>query len=110
MNPRRALLFMPGDDWHKIEKGAALEVDLVIMDLEDAVALSHKQQARETVAAALQDLDFGQSERLVRINPVIVGGLYPERSAGHCAFSSRWLCAAEDRFCSTACRCRRAFK
>lgn len=67
---RRALLFMPGDDRHKIEKGAALDVDSIIMDLEDGVALSHKEQARATVAKALQEVDFGKSERLVRINRV----------------------------------------
>jgi citrate lyase beta subunit len=70
INTRRALLFMPGDDRRKIEKGASLNVDSIIMDLEDGVALSHKSEARETVAAALQEVDFGQTERLVRINPV----------------------------------------
>ncbi|MFQ3648248.1 MAG: CoA ester lyase [Anaerolineae bacterium] len=73
---RRALLFMPGDARRKIEKGAALGVDSVIMDLEDAVALTQKQAARECVAAALREVDFGQSERLVRINQVIPGWLY----------------------------------
>ncbi|MBZ0301742.1 MAG: CoA ester lyase [Anaerolineae bacterium] len=76
MKPRRALLFMPGDDRHKIEKGAALGVDAIIMDLEDGVALSRKQAARETIAAALQAVDFGQTERLIRINPPVGGGLY----------------------------------
>ena len=47
---RRALLFMPGDDRRKIEKGAALGVDSVIMDLEDGVALNNKAAARETIA------------------------------------------------------------
>lgn len=70
MRTRRALLFMPGDDRHKIEKGAALGVDAVIMDLEDGVARSHKAAARETVTAALREVDFGATERLVRINPV----------------------------------------
>ncbi len=48
MRTRRALLFMPGDDRRKIEKGAALNVDAVIMDLEDGVALNRKALARET--------------------------------------------------------------
>ena len=43
---RRALLFMPGDDRHKIEKGAASGVDSIIMDLEDGVALNNKPAAR----------------------------------------------------------------
>ncbi len=70
MRVRRALLFMPGDDRHKIEKGAALGVDSIIMDMEDGVALSAKAAARETIGAALRQIDFGKSERLVRVNPV----------------------------------------
>jgi citrate lyase beta subunit len=70
MSIRRALLFMPGDSRSKIEKGIALGVDSIIMDLEDGVALNNKPAARATTAAALRELDFGRSERLVRINPV----------------------------------------
>ncbi len=69
IRPRRAVLFMPGDDLHKIKKAAALAVDSVIMDLEDGVAFNRKAEARQTVAHALTQLDFGASERLVRINP-----------------------------------------
>lgn len=67
---RRALLFMPGDDRRKIEKGAGLDVDSVIMDLEDGVALNRKEEARHAVRLALREIDFGQTERLVRINPI----------------------------------------
>ena len=35
---RRSLLFMPGDSQRKIEKGAQLPADRVVLDLEDAVA------------------------------------------------------------------------
>ncbi len=67
---RRALLFMPGDDRHKIEKGAGLNVDSIIMDLEDGVAYNRKEQARVVVRQALTEVDFGASERLIRINPI----------------------------------------
>jgi len=67
---RRALLFMPGDDRRKIEKGAGLNVDTIIMDLEDGVALNNKPSARTSIASALTEVDFGRTERLVRINPV----------------------------------------
>ena len=73
---RRSLLFMPGDSRKKIEKGAVMDVDSIIMDLEDAIALTQKQQARECVATALQEVTFGRAERLVRINQVISGWLY----------------------------------
>jgi citrate lyase beta subunit len=70
MRARRALLYMPGDDRHKIEKSITLGVDSICMDMEDGVAPNRKQAARETIVAALQSLDFGSSERLARINPV----------------------------------------
>lgn len=69
MRPRRTLLFMPGDDRRKIEKGAGLDVDAVVMDLEDGVALSRKEAGRDVVRHALETFDFGETERLVRINP-----------------------------------------
>lgn len=67
---RRALLFMPGDDRRKIEKGAGLTVDSVIMDLEDGVALGQKSTARDVILAALREVDFGTTERVVRVNPL----------------------------------------
>lgn len=67
---RRALLFTPGDSRKKIEKGIGLNVDSLILDLEDGVALNQKETAREEVARALQELSFGRSEKIVRINPV----------------------------------------
>jgi citrate lyase beta subunit len=64
---------MPGDDRHKIETGAAMNVDSIIMDLEDGVALTRKDAARETIRAALREVDFGRTERLVRVNAVSTG-------------------------------------
>jgi len=70
MRARRALLYMPGDDLHKIQKAIGLNVDTICMDIEDAVAHNRKADARATIAEALRTLDFGRSEKLVRINPV----------------------------------------
>ncbi len=70
MRARRALLYMPGDDLHKIRKATTLDVDCVCMDTEDGVAINRKKIARETIAEALRTIEFGRSERLVRINPV----------------------------------------
>lgn len=70
MRSRRAVLFMPGDSQRKIEKAITLAADSIVMDLEDGVAQSQKTAARATVLEALQSLDFGESERIVRINPV----------------------------------------
>ncbi len=70
MPSRRALLYMPGDDWKKITKALTLSVDCICMDMEDGVAPNRKAQARSTIAKALGELDFGRSEALVRINAV----------------------------------------
>jgi citrate lyase beta subunit len=70
MRARRALLYTPGDDPHKIRKAANLDVDCVCLDIEDGVALNRKNIARETIAELLPSLEFGRTERLVRINPV----------------------------------------
>jgi citrate lyase beta subunit len=69
MRARRAFLYVPGDDTRKIAKATALDVDCVCLDMEDGVALSRKDAARATIPDALRELDFGRSERLVRINP-----------------------------------------
>ena len=61
---------MPGDDMHKIQKAVTLGVDTICMDIEDGVALNRKPEARATICEALKTLDFGRSEKLVRINPV----------------------------------------
>ncbi|MGE5071919.1 MAG: HpcH/HpaI aldolase/citrate lyase family protein, partial [Anaerolineae bacterium] len=58
------------DDRHKIEKAATLGVDCICMDMEDGVALNKKAAARASIAKALQELDFGKSEKLARINAV----------------------------------------
>jgi len=70
MRARRCLLFMPGDDLKKIQKGISVGVDSIVMDLEDGVALNRKDAARATIATALSDLDFGRSEKIVRLNPI----------------------------------------
>lgn len=70
MRARRALLYVPGDDLHKISKAISLEVDCICLDLEDGVAINRKAAARSTICQALESLDFGRSERLARINPV----------------------------------------
>jgi citrate lyase beta subunit len=64
----RAPLFVPGDDRRKIEKAAALDVDAVLLDLEDGVALNRKAEARASAAAALREVAFGRAARVVRIN------------------------------------------
>jgi citrate lyase beta subunit len=61
---------MPGDDRRKIEKATALGVDCICMDMEDGVAITRKAEARAVIAQAMKDLDFGKSERCIRINSI----------------------------------------
>jgi len=70
MHSRRALLYMPGDDRRKIEKATTLGVDCICMDMEDGTAVSKKAEARVVISQALKELDFGKSERCIRINSI----------------------------------------
>jgi len=70
MHSRRALLYMPGDNWKMITKSITLGVDSICMDMEDGTAINKKAEARATIARALQELDFGASEKLARVNSV----------------------------------------
>jgi len=70
MHSRRALLYMPGDNWKMVAKSVTLGVDSICMDMEDGAAVNRKAEARATIAKALQELDFGTSEKLARINSV----------------------------------------
>jgi len=68
MRSRRAILYIPGNDPHKMEKGASSGVDCVALDLEDGVAENRKDEARRMIQKALTNLDFEGAERLVRVN------------------------------------------
>ena len=67
----RSWLFVPGDTPAKIAKAAASEADAIILDLEDSVALSRKDTARETVADALTKMPpASRMQYWIRINPL----------------------------------------
>lgn len=68
MQPRRSLLFMPGHNVRAIQKAQTLPTDVVIIDLEDAVAPETKPEARTTAQAEITSGDFGAREVAVRIN------------------------------------------
>jgi citrate lyase subunit beta-like protein len=70
MRARRALLYVPGNRLDLIKKAIEEEVDSICIDLEFGVPLNQKVDSRNNIVYALNNLDFGGSERLVRINPV----------------------------------------
>lgn len=80
--PRRSLLYVPGDDTRKLRKASQLHCDFIALDCEDGVAVSRKQQARDTIRAFydsnLNELpskfdQYRQSEWSVRVNGVASG-------------------------------------
>lgn len=62
----RTFLFAPGNHPRRVEKALGLEADAVILDLEDAVAVSDKPAARKSVAEALRRPRRGRG--YVRVN------------------------------------------
>src|SRR4051812_13628494 len=70
--PLRSLLFTPGDQPRKLARVADFGSDAVILDLEDAVAISQKAAARPMVREALPNLAAGPL-RYVRVNAIETG-------------------------------------
>ena len=68
IRPRRSALYMPGSNARALEKARSLPVDVLIFDLEDAVAPALKQAARAQVVAALRAGGYGPREIVVRVN------------------------------------------
>lgn len=65
---RRSVLYIPGSNARALEKGRGLPADALILDLEDAVAPSAKEEARRLVVGTLAAGGFGHRERIVRVN------------------------------------------
>ena len=68
--PRRSALYVPASNSKALAKATTLAVDVVILDLEDAVAPEMKDQARATAADALRSGGFGARELVLRVNGI----------------------------------------
>jgi HpcH/HpaI aldolase/citrate lyase family protein len=102
-NPRlhRSELAVPGSNVRMPEKAADLGADIVILDLEDAVAPDEKEQGRINIIEALDDLDWSRCSR-ARANarpptPSRVGSpTYPRRHVSDLECDPRtcgaWIC------------------
>src|ERR671922_2160566 len=64
----RSELAVPGSNRRMLEKAPGLGADVVMLDLEDAVAPDDKERAREQVIAALRDHDWTACSVSLRIN------------------------------------------
>ncbi len=65
---RRTMLYLPGNNPNMLVRGHLFGSDGIIMDMEDAVALSEKDAARIMISKILRRGDFGGVEVTVRIN------------------------------------------
>lgn len=65
---RRVQLYVPGNNRRMIAKAAELQVDSIILDLEDAVPPSEKENARDVLRSMLVETEFHCGEICLRIN------------------------------------------
>ena len=66
--PYRSVLYIPASKTRPLEKAKTMAVDAIIFDLEDAVAVEEKDNARTILAGALAEGGYGHRMRIVRIN------------------------------------------
>ena len=66
--PYRSALYSPGSKDRALDKARGLPVDVILFDLEDAVAPDMKADARTTLAGALGEGGYGPRLRVVRMN------------------------------------------
>ena len=66
--PRRSALYMPASNARALEKAREIDCDVVILDLEDAVAPDAKAEARDNAVAAVRAGGYGPREVVIRIN------------------------------------------
>lgn len=70
IKPRRSALYMPCSNVRALEKAQTLAADVLLFDLEDAVAPGQKEHARANIVSALSEFHYGAREKIVRINHV----------------------------------------
>ena len=66
--PYRSVLYIPGSKERALDKARGLAVDAIIFDLEDAVAVEEKANARTLLAETLKVGGYGARAKIVRIN------------------------------------------
>ena len=67
---RRTMMFVPGNSPAMLKDAGIYGADSIMFDLEDAVSLSEKDAARTLVYESLQTIDYGEAEKVVRINSI----------------------------------------
>lgn len=64
----RSVLSVPANREKMIRKAFTLPVDMAMLDLEDSVPVDQKEEARNRAIEALQQADWGERVRALRIN------------------------------------------
>jgi malyl-CoA/(S)-citramalyl-CoA lyase len=72
----RSELAVPGSSPSLFEKAASSPVDVIFLDLEDAVSPDQKEEARKNVVQAIGDIDWGTKTLSVRINGLDTQWMY----------------------------------
>lgn len=70
IRPRRSLLFVPGLRPDRFGKALGSGADIVCVDIEDAVAMPRKEEARALSLPLFAGGDGGGAERMLRVNPL----------------------------------------
>ena len=65
---RRSALYVPGSNPRAVAKARTVDADVIVFDLEDAVADGDKAEAFDAVVATMAQGGFGHREVVVRIN------------------------------------------
>ncbi len=68
---RRSRLYMPGNNPYLSQNAFLFGADCIILDLEDSVPPKEKFASRILVRNILKNVNFGASEKAVRINPFL---------------------------------------
>ncbi len=76
LRPRRSCLAVPGSSVKMLGKAQGLPADQVFLDLEDSVAPLAKEDARANIVSALNDGDWGDKTRAVRVNDLTTKWTY----------------------------------
>jgi citrate lyase subunit beta/citryl-CoA lyase len=109
--PFRSWLFAPGNHPRRVEKALGLDADVVILDLEDAVAVAEKEATRPMVVEALQgprgclgyirvnayDTDFCYGDLRAVVQPGVDGIMLPKLETADQIKSVDWLVGQLER-------------
>ena len=85
---RRTALYVPGNDPSMLQNAGIFGSDAIVLDLEDAVSVNEKDAARLLVRNALKNINYGDTEVIVRINSLstpfgkedldVIGRVHPD--------------------------------